>query len=406
VYGQGRIGIYLRTGSYNVTNYVYELSDYLGNVRATFRNNAGNAEVLSYSDYYPHGSTLPGRNYISASAYKYAYQGQEVDNETGFLNFELRQYDARIGRWFNPDPMGQYYSPYLAMGNNPVSVIDPTGGWGLKWQDGGSEGPGTYQYSHHSWGYEDYGFFSSEFDGDYQGLYDGGGSHNADGTRTSNAEWSYGALELYFKNNQIEGKTGSTVDSYTYSQAYKVANGNKDATIKFAGQVDIISKWQSSFDKNGLANTLGVGKRKPRGEMRGGTPSSWPKELTTFPGSGGRRINYAGGAEAMAAGVMMLMPMMEHMGGASFESEVASTENSAVQEEMTVYRVFGGESRAQGFSWTPVNPNTVSNFRNAAGLPNGNTASFLLEGTVNPQSIINSRPALPLDGNAGGFLNI
>jgi RHS repeat-associated protein len=78
--------------------------------------------------HYPHGSTLPGRNYISATAYDYAYQGQEKDTETGYLNFDLRQYDPRIGRWFNPDPMGQYHSPYLAMGNNPVNRIDPTGG--------------------------------------------------------------------------------------------------------------------------------------------------------------------------------------------------------------------------------------------------------------------------------------
>ncbi len=142
VYGAGRIGAYLRTASYNVTNYVYEITDHLGNVRATFRNNAGNAEVLSFTDYYPHGSTMPNRNYVAATAYRFGYQGQEKDSETGFLNFELRQYDPRIGRWFNPDPMGQYFSPYLAMGNNPVSGIDPTGGYNY----GGSGGGGSDTY--------------------------------------------------------------------------------------------------------------------------------------------------------------------------------------------------------------------------------------------------------------------
>ena len=32
-------------------------------------------------------------------------------------------------RWLSPDPMGQHSSPYLAMSNNPVSNVDPTGGW-------------------------------------------------------------------------------------------------------------------------------------------------------------------------------------------------------------------------------------------------------------------------------------
>jgi hypothetical protein len=40
----------------------------------------------------------------------------------------LREYDAVIGRWLSPDPAGQYASPYLAHGNNPVSRIDPDGG--------------------------------------------------------------------------------------------------------------------------------------------------------------------------------------------------------------------------------------------------------------------------------------
>ena len=64
--------------------------------------------------------------------YRFGYQGQfaEEDEETGWNQFELRMYDAEIGRWLVPDPMSQYWSPYMAMGNNPVSLVDPTGGWG------------------------------------------------------------------------------------------------------------------------------------------------------------------------------------------------------------------------------------------------------------------------------------
>ncbi|MCD9019845.1 LamG-like jellyroll fold domain-containing protein, partial [Parachryseolinea silvisoli] len=62
--------------------------------------------------------------------YRYQYQGQyaEKDDETGWSHFELREYDPIIGRWLVPDPMGQHWSPYMAMGNTPVSNIDPDGG--------------------------------------------------------------------------------------------------------------------------------------------------------------------------------------------------------------------------------------------------------------------------------------
>lgn len=42
--------------------------------------------------------------------------------------FELRLWDGRLGRWLTVDPKGQYFSPYLGMGNNPISLIDPDGG--------------------------------------------------------------------------------------------------------------------------------------------------------------------------------------------------------------------------------------------------------------------------------------
>jgi RHS repeat-associated protein len=44
-----------------------------------------------------------------------------------WYDFEARNYDPQIGRWHVPDPVAQYPSPYIGMGNNPVSLIDPDG---------------------------------------------------------------------------------------------------------------------------------------------------------------------------------------------------------------------------------------------------------------------------------------
>lgn len=69
----------------------------------------------------------------------------------------------------------------------------------------------------------------------------------------------------------------------------------------------------------------------------------------------------------------------------------------------------GGDARAQGFSWTDINPTTVRDYRNLAGLPSGgasgsnNTVEFMIVGRVNRFDIIESRQALPLDGNIGGL---
>lgn len=82
--------------------------------------------MVVYNDYYPFGMPMPDRN--SFYNYRYAYQGQEKDTETGKEAFELRLWDARIGRWLTTDPYGEFYSPYLGMGNNPISTIDPDGG--------------------------------------------------------------------------------------------------------------------------------------------------------------------------------------------------------------------------------------------------------------------------------------
>jgi len=90
-------------------------------------------DIISATDYYPFGMEMPGRTYVSSfGSYRYAYQGDFAEKDmNGLSNFQLRQFDSRIGRWLVPDPMGQYVSAYLGMGNNPVSLTDPTGGFSI-----------------------------------------------------------------------------------------------------------------------------------------------------------------------------------------------------------------------------------------------------------------------------------
>ena len=70
---------------------------------------------------------MPNRNIVGD--YRYDYQGQEKDEETGKHAFELRLYDSRINRWLTVDPYRQFSSPYLSMGNNWVNFIDTDGGY-------------------------------------------------------------------------------------------------------------------------------------------------------------------------------------------------------------------------------------------------------------------------------------
>lgn len=92
---------------------------------------ATDIEILGKTDYYPFGMAMPNK-VLNAGSYRYAFQGQERDQESGAQHefFQLRTWDGRLGRWTSPDPYGQFFSPYNGMGNNPINMIDPDGGWG------------------------------------------------------------------------------------------------------------------------------------------------------------------------------------------------------------------------------------------------------------------------------------
>ncbi len=131
IYGSGRIGVHYKSG--NIDR--YQLTDHLGNVRAVIAR--GGTEPSTTRDYYPFGMPMPGKENIGGEQYRYTYQGQEKDPETGKEAFQLRLWDGRIGRWLSTDPYYQFFSPYTGQGNDPVNNIDPDGGksyW--HWENG------------------------------------------------------------------------------------------------------------------------------------------------------------------------------------------------------------------------------------------------------------------------------
>ena len=89
--------------------------------------------VTQATDYYPFGLVMRSQTLQTEPTYRFGYQGKyaEKDDETGWNHFELREFDPVLGRWFQVDPKGQFYSPYIGMGNNPILGIDPDGGFDI-----------------------------------------------------------------------------------------------------------------------------------------------------------------------------------------------------------------------------------------------------------------------------------
>jgi RHS repeat-associated protein len=92
-----------------------------------------NADVISYSDYYPFGMLVPNRH-GSTPAYRYGFQGQEKDDELkgegNSLNYTFRMHDPRVGRFFAVDPLSKkypFYSPYAFSGNRVIDAVELEG---------------------------------------------------------------------------------------------------------------------------------------------------------------------------------------------------------------------------------------------------------------------------------------
>jgi RHS repeat-associated protein len=136
--------------------YDYYYTDHLGNIRLWYSDLNGdgeikvqsdgnithcdgtsttNGEILQEQHYYPYGLTMGGLKYtsdvltlLSYGRDPHLYTAKELtEQDLNLYNFGARWYDMSLGRWMVHDPEYQFASPYLAMGNNPVSVTDPDG---------------------------------------------------------------------------------------------------------------------------------------------------------------------------------------------------------------------------------------------------------------------------------------
>lgn len=157
IYGGSRLGQYrtsystiegVRTADKKTAlgQRVYEFSNHLQNVLvvlADFKVPVGadgtttefKAIVVSANDYYPFGMVMEGRKYQSETfenKYRYGFNGQEQSDELdeggNSYTAEYWQYDARLARRWNIDPVAiEWESSYATFRNNPIVLNDPDG---------------------------------------------------------------------------------------------------------------------------------------------------------------------------------------------------------------------------------------------------------------------------------------
>jgi len=124
-----------------LTKKEYEINDHLGNVHVTFKDrklSTGQANLVSYTNYYAYGTPLTGKTYSSitySAGYNGKYKDDEVFGSTGtFYDYGERSLDLRgIPVFPSPDPLIIYQkmhhelSPYQYGSNRPIDGVDLDG---------------------------------------------------------------------------------------------------------------------------------------------------------------------------------------------------------------------------------------------------------------------------------------
>lgn len=105
----------------------FQLLDHVGSIAAELDING---TILSYSEYSAFGKTVYSAQANSELVPRaYRFSGKEKDPETDLYYFGARYYDAALGRWTAPDPigLGDGLNVYCYVRCNPVMLVDPDG---------------------------------------------------------------------------------------------------------------------------------------------------------------------------------------------------------------------------------------------------------------------------------------
>ena len=98
------------------------IKDHLGSIRVTL-DQSGNID--SWTDYYPFGKEARGSNTLNEP--REGFTGHQHDAEPDLDYMGARYNNPSIARLATVDPLHQFATPYVYVGNNPIILVDPNG---------------------------------------------------------------------------------------------------------------------------------------------------------------------------------------------------------------------------------------------------------------------------------------
>jgi RHS repeat-associated protein len=241
-----------------------------------------------------------------------------------------------------------------------------------------------------------------------------------------------------------EGGTAGGLASdryYDHARSHVAGVGRFFSADKLGGRAENPQTWNRyAYALNSPIGLLDTDGRQPTAFQEASAKIAQIADTIAFTAEAFAAVPFQGEAISQAAGLVGLAAQTLNLGTATGEAigaggDAFTLTNAIASDVLTaslftftvaggarsagvgapkiLFRGFGDEgpgfapgkpgSRPFGASWTDVDPRTVPNFRDAAGLPNQNTGRFVIEGKLINRKGVVKTTAKALHGNKGGI---